>query len=261
MTDQALARLESVLSGHPHLAIAVSGGVDSMTLAHVANGVTDSLVIHATSPAVPEEASARVAEHARRFGWQLLTTDSGEFADPRYRSNPTDRCYFCKNNLYVRIATLTDRTIASGANLDDLDDYRPGLIAARDHAVVHPFIEAGIAKADLRRIAARLGLSDIAELPAQPCLASRVETGIAIDAADLAFIHAVETAIRQEAPTLADVRCRVLQAGIMLEIGAEDAEELAALGELARRLTEASGRVFAGTRAYRRGSAFIHSQP
>ena len=150
--DPAPAALRQAIERHAALAIAVSGGVDSMTLAHFARRETAARVImvHAASPAVPPRATARVRDHAARFGWDLIVTDAGEFADPSYRANPVNRCYFCKTNLYERIRRITDARIASGANLDDLDDYRPALLAAKEHGVVHPFIEAGFAKAAVR---------------------------------------------------------------------------------------------------------------
>ena len=180
-------RVREALRRHGRLAIAVSGGVDSMTLAYLAhrgNG-DDILTVHAVSPAVPAHATERVKAHAARAGWRLAIIGAGEFDDPHYRDNPVDRCYFCKTNLYDRIRGLAPGVIASGANLDDLGDYRPGLLAAAERDVLHPFIEAGMSKADVRSLSRSLGLSNIAELPAQPCLASRVETGIAIDADDL----------------------------------------------------------------------------
>ena len=131
----------------------------------------------------------------RRFGWRLTEVDAGEFADPAYRANPVNRCYFCKTNLYDRIAHVTEGPIASGANLDDLGDYRPGLIAAAEHRVRHPFVEAGMDKAAVRALARDFDLADISELPAQPCLSSRVETGIAISASDLAFVARMERAL------------------------------------------------------------------
>ena len=161
-------------------------------------------------------------------------TGAGEFDDPRYRDNPVNRCYFCKTNLYDRIRTLTAGAIASGANLDDLGDYRPGLMAAAERAVVHPFIEAGMDKAAVRALARRLGLAEVAELPAQPCLSSRVETGIAIEPADLAFIDLVETRLAAQAPAGMALRCRVTQAGIAIEAGEEDADA-EALADLASR--------------------------
>src|SRR3954471_25073983 len=177
-------RLIDALDRHPELVIAVSGGVDSMTLAYIAHRFSRSAVsmLHAVSPAVPPHATARVRSHAERWGWALTVTDAGEFEDPRYRANPADRCYFCKSNLYDLVRSVYQGTVASGTNLDDLGDYRPGLKAASQRVVVLPFVEAEIDKATVRDIAHRHGLDDLAELPAQPCLSSRVETGIAIDA-------------------------------------------------------------------------------
>src|SRR5262249_24880781 len=124
-----MTELEAILANLPSLAIAVSGGVVSMSLAHAAHRVGGPrlLVVHALPPSVPAQAAVRVRDHANRFGWRLTEVDAGEFADPEYRANPVNRCYFCKTNLYARIAHVTEGPIASGANLDDLGDYRPGL--------------------------------------------------------------------------------------------------------------------------------------
>lgn len=261
MADAPLARLQAILRGHGRLAIAVSGGVDSMTLAHVAGRAIDAVMIHAVSPAVPADTTARVRRHAERHGWPLAITEAGEFADGRYVANPVDRCYFCKTNLYARIAGLTDRTIASGANLDDLGDYRPGLVAARERRVVHPLVEAGIDKRAIRAIAAGLGLDDLAELPAQPCLASRIETGIAIDPDDLAFVNRVESAVRAAAPHLADVRCRITRRGVVVEADEPPGARRDAIERLAIDACLATGRVLVGIVPYRRGSAFVGAKP
>ena len=77
---------------------------------------------HAISPAVPPEATARVERYAKRFNWRLEIVQAGEFNDPQYLANPHNRCYFCKKNLYQRIAEATDRQVFSGANRDDLGD-------------------------------------------------------------------------------------------------------------------------------------------
>jgi uncharacterized protein len=185
--------------------------------------------------------------------------DAGEFADPAYRANPVDRCYFCKSNLYGRIGRLSSGTIASGTNLDDLGDFRPGLKAAQERRVVHPFVEARIGKAGIRALACLYELTDIAELPAQPCLASRVETGIRIDASDLAFIDATERHIRTCVPLQADVRCRLTRAGIMLEIGGQGDIDLREIAERAASFCKSAGRELAGVRPYRQGSAFIRA--
>jgi uncharacterized protein len=257
--DQPGDALAQVLDRFPALAVAVSGGVDSMTLATFAHRRGMPLtVIHAVSPAVPAEATARVRRLAAAEGWDLLVTGTGEFDDPRYRDNPANRCYFCKTNLYDRIAGLTERPIASGANLDDLGDYRPGLIAAAERKVVHPMVEAGMTKRDVRALARSLGLTDIAEMPAQPCLASRVETGIAIDAGDLAFVEKVETLLAGIAPR-GTLRCRITHEGVVVELGEAEMAHAEAVEAIARRLCTEAGRVYAGTRAYRRGAMFVRT--
>jgi len=256
-----IARLVGVLDRHPRLAIAVSGGVDSMTLAHVAalHSRATATMYHATSPAVPGDARARVEAHATQHGWPLVVIDAKELADARYVANPVDRCYYCKSNLYARIAGATDDTIASGTNVDDLGDYRPGLRAATERAVVHPYVEAGITKHDVYAIARHLGLTDLARLPAQPCLASRVETGIAIDPVDLAFIDAMESALAAHLGREATLRCRVTHAGVVIELGAPElARHADAARDLAAAACAAAARSFAGVRPYARGAAFLH---
>ena len=101
--DLAIDRLVAELDRHDRIAVAVSGGVDSMTLAHVAQRLARArtTMYHAAGPAVPIAARARVEAHAARHGWPLVILDAGEFADARYRANPVDRCYYCKSNLYV----------------------------------------------------------------------------------------------------------------------------------------------------------------
>lgn len=255
-TSPDLDRLKSVLTTMPDLAVAVSGGVDSLTLAHVAAAVCQGFAaIHAVSPAVPASATQRVRRHAEAGGWRLRVIDAGEFSDPAYLKNPVNRCYYCKSNLYRRMRALVGAgTIASGTNLDDLGDFRPGLEAASQADVVHPFVLAELDKAAIRRIARFLSLEDIAELPAQPCLASRVETGIAIDADDLAFVDRVEAEVRRHVSN-ADVRCRITHDGVRLEASQRPPEDVTA--QIANWCGSA-GRTWLGVSAYRRGSAFRH---
>jgi uncharacterized protein len=257
--SDALDTLVRALDAHERLAIAVSGGVDSMTLAHVAHQRSRSrpTMVHAFGPAVPVSARERVERHAARHGWDLRVLDAGEYDDERYRANPANRCYFCKSNLYDRIREDHDGPIASGTNLDDLDDYRPGLAAARERGVVHPYVEARLDKAAVYAIARTLGLADLARLPAQPCLASRVETGIAIDRADLAFVDEVEEQLADALGGVAVVRCRVTHAGVVIETQRVDADTLAVAREVGERACAQAGRPFAGVRPYRRGAAFL----
>ena len=158
------------------------------------------------------------------------------------------------------MARLAGGTLVSGTNLDDLGDWRPGLRAAQDHGVRHPFVEAEIDKQTVRTIAHARGLDDLAELPAAPCLSSRVETGLRVEPADLAAIDRVETMLRGQLKATS-VRCRVIAAGIRIEL---DEACLATLtpGELGTVRQIAAG-VFArdidtvSVAPYRRGSAFL----
>jgi uncharacterized protein len=262
----ALSRLHGILDELGDVAVAVSGGIDSLTLATIAGrrlGPDNALMAHAVSPAVPPTASGRVRDFAASEGWTLEIVEAGEFADPDYLSNPVNRCFFCKTNLYGVVATVTRRAILSGANLDDLGEYRPGLDAARRWAVRHPYVEAGVDKGGVRSLARELGLGDIADLPASPCLSSRVETGIAIDPATLRFIDAVELRIGA-ALKPRTVRCRVRASGVVIEL---DEATLAALSDRdADRLRGEIGALSPAVRSdtpvsfapYRTGSAFLN---
>jgi uncharacterized protein len=205
-----------------------------------------------------------VKAFAAARGTALVLLDAGEFTDEAYLKNPSNRCYFCKSHLYDSIRARFKTTIVSGANIDDLSDYRPGLLAARERDVHHPFVEAGLNKVLVRELARHLGLGAIAELPAAPCLSSRVETGIRIESPALALIDKIETEIR-ESLRPKTVRCRVRKRGVVVEM--DEAALLGLGGEDRRAWSESIGaRALAlGLRgevdfeAYRQGSAFLRS--
>lgn len=224
----ALARLDAVLSAIPARVVACSGGVDSLLLATVAHRAAPAatLVAHTVTPAVPDEGTTRVVDYAEREGWKLEVVRSREFDDERYLSNPTDRCYYCKSNLYDAIAELSDAggVMLSGANVDDLGEYRPGLTAAAERAVRHPYIEAEVTKADIRAMARHLDL-DAAELPASPCLASRLYTGTRVTAPRLRAIEAGEQLIRSTTG-ISVVRCRLRADVVLVEVGDTDRERI-----------------------------------
>ena len=260
----SLAKLERILRDIGPAAVAVSGGVDSLTLATLAHRSLRGEVemFHAVSPAVPQQATDRVRALAAREGWKLSVVDAGEFGDANYRRNPVNRCFYCKTNLYGALAPHTKAQIVAGTNLDDLGEYHPGLDAAKNHGVRHPFVEAGIDKKTVRAIARHLDLADVAELPSSPCLSSRIETGIAIDPDMLKLVHAAELLISKSlAPRT--VRCRVRAKGVVIEL---DEQNLAALDSAAREaLRDDVGTLFrdggfdypVALAPYRTGSAFL----
>ena len=233
MTVDAEHRLLNALAGSPRRVIACSGGVDSLLLADYAHQQAPSgtLVVHSVTPAVPQAATDRVVTTARELGWRLELIRSGEFDDERYLSNPLNRCFYCKTNLYTEIERIVEHlgegartTVMSGANTDDLAEYRPGLDAASHHSVAHPYVEASLAKSDIRRLAARRGRS-WHDLSAAPCLASRVYTGTRVTAPVLRAIEQGEELIRRRTPVRV-VRCRVRGRLVSVEVGAADRQHI-----------------------------------
>lgn len=259
MVPEALA---SVLVAPKDLTIALSGGIDSLTLSAAAayvRGPDHVTLCHAVSPAVPAAATARVKHFASERGLTLRITDAGEFADEAYRANPINRCYFCKSNLYGTLSAMAD-LVAAGTNLDDLSDYRPGLLAADEHSVLHPFVTARMTKQDVRSLARTLGLGDLAELPAAPCLASRIETGLRVEPAELRIIDAAEVRLREMLGNVT-LRCRRMRTGWVIEIGS-DAYERMSVADRAQACAVveaiAPGDMPVTLRTYERGSAFVH---
>jgi uncharacterized protein len=262
--DDRLAALEALLRALAPVRLAVSGGVDSMTLALIAGRAlgAKATVAHAVSPAVPPEATERVLAVGRREGWTVDRVDAGEFEDEAYLGNPYDRCFHCKTHLYRAIARRGPGTLLSGTNTDDLGDYRPGLVAAREHGVRHPFVETGIDKAAVRVLCRRLGYPELAVLPAAPCLSSRVETGVRIEPRLLALVHRVERDLTDafDPPV---VRCRVRRDAVAVEVDPTTLEALsngdggrwaARIAALAREHGAPQRILF---EPYRRGSAFV----
>ena len=273
-TAEYLSQLEAELAALSPVAVAVSGGIDSMTLAVIAHQVDSrSLMYHAVSAAVPQSATDRVKHYAQQRQWNLQIIDAGEMADPNYRANPVNRCYYCKTNLYHSLQSAarvvaSNVTIVSGTNSDDLSDYRPGLQAAHDFQVVHPYVRVGIDKAQVRAIARHLKLLDLQDLPAAPCLSSRVTTGIAIDEKLLPLIDAVESQIWRQFGTalgLKTVRCRILPQRIAIQLqGAidfsADDPNLQSIQALARGVFQSNGYDSyhnVAIEPYRKGSAFL----
>ncbi|MHC1788631.1 ATP-dependent sacrificial sulfur transferase LarE [Solidesulfovibrio sp.] len=270
------AALPAVLAALAPCVVAVSGGVDSLLLAVVAGRTLgrDVVMAHAAGPSVPPEDTARVRETATAEGWDLRLVTAGEMDDPNYVNNPVNRCFYCKSRLYGVLGELAatafpgrKASVVSGANADDLSDYRPGMEAARRLGVRHPMLEAGMAKADVRAAARELGLS-FAEIPASPCLSSRIFTGTPVTAGRLAAVAAAEARIRRETG-LPLVRCRVEGSAMRVELAPEalaDAAVLAAVTPVIAALDrdipgqcpDIAG-VSLDPRGYQRGRAFTRT--
>jgi uncharacterized protein len=214
MTDALRAKqadLQSRLRELRSVVVAFSGGVDSafvLKMAVETLGADRVLAITGRSPSVPSAELAGVPELAAEIGAAHEFLDTAEFDDEHYLANPTNRCYFCKDELYTRLERLAVErgfdAVINGVNADDLGDFRPGLKAADEHRVRAPLAEAGVTKAELRVMAAGLGLS-IYDKPASPCLSSRVQYGERITPEKLRRIDAAETLLRE----LGFAECRV----------------------------------------------------
>lgn len=263
----AIKRLQSILRGFDELAVAVSGGVDSMVLAYYAHKVLADKVTmyHAISAAVPPEATTRVQAYAEQLGWSLKLINADEFADENYLSNPVNRCFFCKTNLYDTVAKHTNTQVVSGANLDDLGDYRPGLEAASDYAVRHPLVEAKITKIMVRELARVANLNDLADLPAAPCLSSRITTGLPVTVERVKLVYEVERLLKLELGVLKTIRCRIQEAGVQIQL---DPNTLSKLSDVQRKSLEQSIRSLCiayehppelSFAPYKMGSAFIQT--
>jgi len=264
--DLALRR---ALAGYPRRIVACSGGIDSLLLATVAHDAApgDTIVAHAVAPAVPAVATSRVLAAADRYGWDLEVVRTREFEDERYLRNPRNRCYFCKVNLYDELARVAaarsvahDWRLLSGTNTDDLGEYRPGLVAAGERAVAHPYVEAGLAKQDVRSLARHLGL-EWADLPAAPCLASRLYTGTRVTAARLRAVEVGEELIRA-ATGIGIVRCRIDDDRVFIEVQDEDRALIdeglrARVTDAMRAVAPALEAVGLDVHAYRPGRAFL----
>jgi uncharacterized protein len=196
-----LAALRTVLKGAGPLLVAYSGGADStFLLAEAVEVLGDAaLGILADSPSLPRSALARALKTAKECGANVEVITTAELDDPRYASNPTNRCYFCKLELFTQMQEIAITrgfaTLAYGENADDAFQVRPGATAAREFRVMAPLREAGLTKAEIRLLSRERGLST-ADLPAQPCLSSRIPHGTGVTRDALRMVEYAEEFVR-----------------------------------------------------------------
>jgi uncharacterized protein len=182
--------------------VAYSGGVDSAYLAKAALDVLGArrvLAVTGLSPSYPKVQREVAEVVADSMGLPRLEIDTRELDDPSYAANPQDRCYFCKADLFGRLVALARQhgcaAVLDGSNADDSDDHRPGLIAARELGVRSPLQEVGLRKDEIRALSRSAGLPTW-DMPASPCLASRIAYGTPVTPRRLRRIEEAESRLR-----------------------------------------------------------------
>ena len=197
-----IEKIEAAIGELGSAIVAFSGGVDSSVVACLAARALGSraLAVTAVSPALATGELSGAADVARAIGISHEIVRTDELRRPEYVANGRDRCYHCKTELYDRLGALAARrgfaALLSGANADDLGDWRPGLTAAAEHGVHHPLLEAGVGKEEVRELSRMLRIPS-AEKPASPCLASRLPYGTPVDPETLALIDRAELAVKR----------------------------------------------------------------
>lgn len=194
--------LEACIRRYRRVLVAFSGGVDSAYLAFTVHRVlgNDAVMVTALSASVSEMQENLARDFAARYGLNHRMIESEELEDPNYSANPTNRCYFCKSELFSRLEELRREwgmeVVFDGSNADDLGDHRPGRTAASENLVTSPLVEAGMTKQDIRERSRHWELPT-ADLPAMPCLASRLPYGVAVTREKLRQVERAEAFLRQ----------------------------------------------------------------
>jgi uncharacterized protein len=194
-------QLQERLRSYGSCLVAYSGGVDSAFLAYVAHQVLGekSLAAIADSPSLPRREFDDALAIAERFHFPVRVIQTQEFANPSYLSNPNNRCYFCKHELFTQLEPLAKSekmaVIAYGENASDVGDYRPGAQAASEFQVRAPLKEVGLTKAEIRQLSTELGLPT-SDKPQMACLSSRIPYGEPVTEEKLKMIEQAENVLR-----------------------------------------------------------------
>lgn len=198
MLEHKLELLQNWFSQYQGSITAFSGGIDSalvLFLSHRflgANGIGCISI----SPSLKRKDYAEAISFCEQFGIKLEVIETQEITDENYLSNPANRCYFCKSHLYADLNSLKDKypdyALLNGTNKDDFKDYRPGIQAAKEHAILSPLADCDMRKEDVRALGKYFGLPNW-DKPASPCLSSRVPYGDFITPKKLQQIEGAES--------------------------------------------------------------------